>query len=174
MLIKNLGQTRTMLLASFKDLTDEKINKKPSKDKWSISQVLYHLYMVEKDTAVLILNSLNMQSIKVEERDLSYLSDRSKKVKATVEPPVNFFTKKELIALLEEARFQYLQAIFNETHEKILAKKSVEHPAFGLISLKNIVDFIWMHERRHLEQIEEIKEELDANSTAEWSCDCGD
>jgi hypothetical protein len=172
MLIKNLGQTRTMLLENFKDLSDEQINKKPSNEKWSIAQVLHHLYTVERDTSILIFNSLTMKSVKAEERDLSFLSDRSRKVKATVEPPADFLTKNECITYLEDARFQYLQAIFNETHEKTLAEKSMDHPVFGLISLKNMVDFIWMHEKRHCEQITEIKQELEANSTAEWSCDC--
>jgi hypothetical protein len=37
---------------------------------------------------------------------------------------------------------------------------SMNHPAFGIISLKNVVDFIWMYEQRHIDQIIEIKEEL--------------
>ncbi|MCL6573087.1 MAG: DinB family protein [Bacillus sp. (in: Bacteria)] len=172
MLIKNLGQTRAMLLENFKYLSDDQINKKLSPEKWSIAQVLYHLYTVEKETSLLIFNSLTMKSEKVEERDLSFLGDRSRKVKASVEPPLSFFTKKELITYLEEARYLYSQAIFNETHEKTLAEKSMEHPLFGFISLKNVVDFIWMHELRHCEQITEIKHELEANNTEEWSCDC--
>jgi hypothetical protein len=81
-------------------------------------------------------------------------------VKATCEPPSEFFSKSDVIKLLEESRFLYLQAVFNETHETILGEKSVDHPDFGFISLKNLVDSIWLHEQRHIKQIEEIKQEL--------------
>ena len=72
----------------------------------------------------------------------------------------DFCTKDELVNLLEESRFRYLQDVFNETHERTLAEKSMDHPHFGLISLKNLVDFIWLHEQRHIEQINEIKKEI--------------
>jgi hypothetical protein len=36
----------------------------------------------------------------------------------------------------------------------------MKHPAFGISSLKNAVDFIWMREQRHVEQIVEIKQVL--------------
>ncbi|MDF2790047.1 MAG: hypothetical protein K0S80_3145 [Neobacillus sp.] len=160
MLITNLGQTRTRLLDSIESLSDEQMNQKQSSDKWSVAQVLYHLYVTEKDTAILILNSLKSASKKVDDRVLSFLSDRSNKVKATCEPPSEFFSKSDVIKLLEESRFLYLQAVFNETHETILGEKSVDHPDFGFISLKNLVDSIWLHEQRHIKQIEEIKQEL--------------
>lgn len=156
-LIKNLGRTRTKLLESFINQTDEQLNRRPDGESWSISQVIYHLFSTEKETAELILNSIKMDSQKVDERDLSFLTDRSSKVKAANEPPEDYFTKKDLIKFLETSRFQYLQAIFNEIHEKTLAIKSLDHPTLGLISLKNLVDFIWLHEERHIEQINEIK-----------------
>ncbi|MFB6467795.1 DinB family protein [Cytobacillus sp. Hz8] len=160
MLVKNLGETRMKLLESIKNLTDEQLNQKPSMDMWSISQLLYHLYFAEKETAEIILNSLKTESKKVEEMDLSFLTDRSKKAKADVEPPEKFYKKQEITQLLEESRFQYIQAIFNETHEEKLVDKSIEHPTFGVISLKNLLDTIWLHEERHLQQINEIKYQL--------------
>jgi hypothetical protein len=160
MLISNLGKNRTKLLDSFKNLTDEQLNQKPNADRWSIAQVIYHLYTFEKNTSEMILDALQAKSNKVEERDKSYLADRSNKVQSPNNPPIDFFTKKELVQLLEKSRFHYLQTVFNETHERILAEKSMDHPWFGLISLKNLVDTIWLHEKRHTEQIAEIKEEL--------------
>jgi uncharacterized damage-inducible protein DinB len=167
-LIKNLGQTRTRLLESFMNQTDEQVNQKPDAEQWSISQVIYHLFSTEKEIAELILNSIKIDSKKVEERGLSFLTDRSRNVKAAIEPPEDYFTKKELLHLLETSRFQYLQAIFNETHEKTLEGKSVDHPSLGLISLKNLVDFIWLHEQRHIEQIKEIKMQLENKNMENW------
>lgn len=160
MLISNLGKTRTNLLTTFKDLTDEQLNQKPDQDKWSIAQVIYHLYTFEKNTSEMILSAIQAKSDKVEERDMSTIADRSKKIKSTDNPPTTFFTKKELVQLLEQSRFHYLQNVFNETHERTLAEKSMEHPFFGRISLKNVVDTIWLHEKRHTEQINEIKQAL--------------
>ena len=51
MLMKRLGQTRGVLLNCLKDLSNEKLNQKPSKKEWSISQVIFHLYATEKETA---------------------------------------------------------------------------------------------------------------------------
>jgi uncharacterized damage-inducible protein DinB len=160
MLISNLGKCRTKLLDSFKNLTDEQLNQKPNADRWSIAQVIYHLYTYEKNTSEMILNALQAKSGKVEQRDMSFIADRSKKVQTTNEPPTDFFTKKELVQLLEQSRFHYLQTVFNETHERTLAEKSMEHPWLGQISLKNVIDTIWLHEKRHTEQINEIKQEL--------------
>ncbi len=69
-------------------------------------------------------------------------------------------TKAELIRLLEESRFAHLQYVFNKTHERSLAEKAVDHPLFGNISLKNLIDFIWLHEQYHVDRIEEAKKSL--------------
>lgn len=160
MLIRKLGETRGELLESFKDLSDEQINQKPAVDKWSISQVVSHVSMVEKNVVKGVLEALKAKSEKVEEKDLSFVTDRSKKVKSKTEPSSAFLTKQQLMDLLEDSRFNHLRSVFNEAHEVALAEKSMNHPAFGVISLKNMVDFIWMHEARHIEQIKEIKQEL--------------
>ena len=44
--------------------------------------------------------------------------------------------------------------------EEALQKKAYPHPIFGLIRLDEWVPFIGYHEKRHLEQIEEIKAKL--------------
>ncbi|AOZ94392.1 hypothetical protein PNBC_03985 [Paenibacillus crassostreae] len=160
MLVKNLGQTRLMLLDSIKELTDKQLNQKQSSEKWSISQVLFHLYTTEKEIALLIFNSLNSGSKKIAERDLSILVENSVKNMTTNEPPEEYITKNELIGLLEESRFQYVQAIFNEVHAHVLLEKSVEHPEFGWISSQDLLEFIWHHEKGYIKQIEEIKQGL--------------
>lgn len=160
MLIENLGKTRTKLFETVKDLTDEQFNQKPSPEKWSIAQVFHHLYTTEKSTAEFILSAIETKSSPVEDKDMAFVADRSKKIKAKNEPPTDFFTKKALMYLLDNSRFENLQAVFNEVHVEDLADKSIDHPGFGKISLKNLVEFIYLHEQRHIEQIEEIKKEL--------------
>lgn len=158
MLVKKLGKIRMNLLDSYKYLSDDQLNQNSSG--WTISKILYHLYRTEKETAQLILKSLHTETPRADDKDLSYFEDCLKKAKTTYEPPENYFTKKEITHLLEESRFRYTQAIFNKTHEETLVEKSISHPSFGVISLKNLLDFIWLHEYRHMEQINEIKKQL--------------
>ena len=160
MLISNLGRTRTELLNSFSDLTDEQINRTPGENSWGIAQVLHHLYTSEKETAVFILNAVQTKSVKVADKDLSLIVDGCNTVKAPHKPSTDFFTKDALIQLLEESRFLHLQSVFNETHERILAEKSAEHPTFGIISLKNFIDSIWLHDQHHIDQIYRIRQSL--------------
>lgn len=68
-----------------------------------------------------------------------------------------FMTKLALVRLLEESRFRHLQRVFNETHERVLAAKSMQHPRFGRISLKNLADLIWLHDAHQVDHIARIR-----------------
>ncbi len=148
------------LIALISDLMDEQLNVTLSSEWWWIAQILYHLYSTEKEIAQFVLQSLKTISKKVEERDVSFIEACNVIAKAAEVPPEAFFSKKEITQLLEASRFQYTQAIFNETHKRSLTEKSVEHPGFGEISLKNMLDVIWLHEEQHLQQLKEIKQQL--------------
>ncbi|MBV6271364.1 DinB family protein [Alcaligenaceae bacterium CGII-47] len=156
MLITNLGRTRIRLLASFGTLTDEQLNTKYYPCEWTVSQIVHHLYIVEKNIATDVLSALGGTSEKVAEKDLSYLRTDDSLLHIELESHSGFMTKQELIRMLEESRFRYLQRVFNETHERILVDKSTAHPLFGKISLKNLVDCVWLHEQYHTIQIENM------------------
>jgi hypothetical protein len=156
MLIKNLGQTRMQLLESFNHLTDEQLNQKTSFDKKSISQILFHLYMTEKETAVFILNSLNT----VRKNMAGITTANPSEHDEGEEGKELFISRFELVQLLNESRFKYVQAIFNEIHGNQLSERFIEHPMFGPISLEKLLETIWMNEQRSIIQINEIKQEL--------------
>lgn len=80
--MKRLGQTRGVLLNCLKDLSNEKLNQKPSKKEWSISQVIFHL------------QSLNVSTKKVKRKDVTSILNRFKKMKATNEPLEIFLPQK--------------------------------------------------------------------------------
>ncbi|TAM75071.1 DinB family protein [bacterium] len=160
MLIANLGRTRRKLLASLDGLSDEHLNKSPSNGRWSIGQIVCHVCNTEKGIVETVLDALPSTSGKVEERDVSLLIERYESNEAKTAPQAGFLTKAELIRLLEESRFKYLQSVFNKTHESSLAEKSMDHLLFGKISLKNLIDFIWLHEQYHIDHIEETKKSL--------------
>lgn len=46
--------------------------------------------------------------------------------------------------------------------KSILAKKSVMHPALGELPLDQWIEQIYLHEQRHIEQINELKLLLEA------------
>jgi len=65
MLIEKLGKTRGMLLDSLEGLTEDQLNAKPRTGGLSIGQIVHHLYVSERDTAILILNALSSRSERV-------------------------------------------------------------------------------------------------------------
>lgn len=156
MLITNLGNTRRKLLASLRKLTDEQLNAKPRGAPRSIAEIVYHLHVAEKGIATTIFDAMHADSEKVDERGPSSLADHVR-AHDVIEPHAEPLTKQRLIELLEESRFRDLQLVFNKTHERVLVDKSMQHPSLGQISLKNLMDYVWVHELHHVEQIEAIE-----------------
>lgn len=160
MLIENLGTTREKLLDSLEGLTEEQLNAKPRTGGPSIGQIVHHLYASERETAALVLDALQSRSGRVEEKDASLLATGLQQGCGEEQATAERFTKAQLIRLLEESRFRDLQSVFNETHECVLAERSLEHPAFGRVSLKNLLDTIWIHDQLHGKQIAAIRQSL--------------
>ncbi len=160
MLITNLGKARQALMASFNTLTDEQLNRPSGAHACSIAQIIFHLYTSEIETAKGVLEALPRSRATVAEQEPASLADRLQQNDTAIAPLTQALSKAELIRLLEESRFRYLQDVFNETHAQTLAEKSVHHPIFGEISLKNLVDTVWLREQQHTRQILKIKETL--------------
>ena len=92
------------------------------------------------------------------------LLDRTKKFKAPkiVEPDVEPFEVQQIIDLLNESRKKLMTFLSTIEDKSILAEKSVKHPALGELPLDQWIEQIYLHEQRHIEQINEIKLLLDA------------
>lgn len=160
MLITNLGKTRLALISSFDTLSDGQLNQPGGEGARSIAQIIVHLHASEIETARSVLVALPHSSGKVAERDLAVLAELVRAHDTAIAPLAHALTKAELIGLLEESRFKYLQDVFNETHAQTLAEKSMQHAVYGEISLKNLIDTIWLHEQEHTRQITQIKAAL--------------
>jgi uncharacterized damage-inducible protein DinB len=159
MVLKQLTETREEVLASIKDLSDAELNKAPDTASWSIAQVIHHLQQIESYFLSLMDAALQGPSEAIKEKNLSYVTDRSKKAKSPIEPSSEFKTKEELISRLNHSR-EKVVALLEETSPDILEEKPLSHPVFGKLSVKQTLEFIASHEKRHLEQIEEIKQSL--------------
>lgn len=160
MLIENLGRARNALLDSLDALTGSQLNATPPDGGSSIGQLAHHLQASERATAALVLDALQARSERVEEKDSSFLAACLQQGCSHGHIASGPFSRAELIRLLEESRFRDLQSVFNETHERVLAERSLEHAPFGRISLKNLLDTIWIHDDLHGKQIAVIRQSL--------------
>ncbi|OLN23687.1 hypothetical protein BTO30_02825 [Domibacillus antri] len=160
--LKQNEQYRNELLEAVDGLTDDKLNKRPDSDSWTIMQVLDHLYLMEQGITKAIASELkNPDSKKAEPKPIEKTTDRSYKKDAPefAKPPYDYRTLQQMKDRLYISRDQLLR-LLEQTDEETLNNKSYPHSSFGPMPLSQWVPFIGLHEKRHLLQIEEIKERL--------------
>lgn len=156
-------EAREKVLKSVEFLNDEELNMIPEKGKWSIAQVLEHLYLTEKDIVDGIVETLSKDEyIRTETKPIQIILDRTiKRVAPTHLTPSNTFqTMNELRRKLEESRKALMESVEGVCEEE-LEQKSFIHRKYGLLSIRQWISLIGYHEERHLEQIEEIKDSLE-------------
>ncbi|MGM0750668.1 MAG: DinB family protein [Bacillota bacterium] len=160
--IKLIEDIRADLMNKVSDLTNDDLNKRIEEDRWTIMQVLDHLYLMERSLTKAIQSTLAKgEDQEVSSKPIHYTVDRSTKVDAPpfVVPTDESLTLQEMKEKLEASRKDLL-TFLDTTNKEALQKKAYPHPIFGLIRLDEWVPFIGYHEKRHLEQIEEIKAKL--------------
>lgn len=155
--------SRKEVLSTIENLPDQLLNVRISETTWSIGQVLNHLYKTEiniTNTIEKLITQPGQETI--EDKPLAKTMDRSIKISASpaITPSTQEFTKQEIILDLMNSRQQLLRLIDAIPPELDLKKRGFKHPAFGVLSLKQWIEFIGYHEKRHAAQIIEIKEIL--------------
>ena len=92
--------------------------------------------------------------------------DRTKKSKLPniVEPDVEPFEVQQIVDMLNDSRKKLMTLLSTVEDQSILAEKSVQNPVFGELALNQWIDFLYLHEQRHIEQIKEIKVGIDARN----------
>jgi uncharacterized damage-inducible protein DinB len=161
----HLDEIRNNLIKEIVSLSYDEFNGRPDRNHWSIAQVCHHLVLVEKATAKVIDWGLKENnSTNKERKNIHLILDRTKKIKAPqiVEPETEPFEVQQIIDLLSNSRKKLMTLLNTIEDTSILAKKSVNHPAFGELPLDQWLELIYLHEQRHIEQIKEIKLLLDA------------
>ncbi|MEI3607069.1 DinB family protein [Pseudogracilibacillus sp. SE30717A] len=157
----NLYETRNDLVKEIVLLSDTQFNSKPDMNKWSIAQVCHHLVLVEKASIKAIAWGLKeIDSTRVERKKVNLiLLDRTKKFKAPkiVEPDEDSFEVQQIVYLLKDSRKKLISFLNTIEDKSVLAEKSMKHPALGELPLDQWIEQIYLHERRHIEQIKEIK-----------------
>lgn len=155
-------QARKELLAQVEYLTDEVINRQPAEDRWSIKQILQHLYLMEGSVAKTIQIKLAAEDQNITiDKPIQLTVDRSNKIEAPdfVTPTLEYSTLHDLKSKLT-ATHSTLHDVAENATEDQLAVKSYPHPVFGEMNLTQWIPFVGYHEQRHIEQIKEVKQQL--------------
>jgi uncharacterized damage-inducible protein DinB len=153
---------REEVLQSVKHLSDEQLNKQIQERRWSIMQVLHHLYLIERSITHAMSSQLaNGETKMAYEKPIHLAVNRTTKLKAPsfVEPSNEFITLEEITNKLSRSR-ETLTKVVSSADPLLLDQRAFPHPLFGELSLKQWIPLIGLHEKRHLAQIEELKEEL--------------
>ncbi|MRG86796.1 DinB family protein [Salinibacillus xinjiangensis] len=161
MMEKN-DRIREELLGSIDGLTDERLNQQVEEGAWSIMQILEHLYLIEQFVAKTIEDEVeNGQPKPARDKPIHLTPNRKTKVDAPkfLTPSSEFHTTVDIKQKLANSR-QKLKDVVSGVDVNVLKGKATKHPAFGTLRLDQWVQFVGYHEKRHLEQIEEVKEQL--------------
>jgi DinB superfamily len=160
-MILQLNATRKEILTAIEGIPEHLFNAKSSEHTWSVGQVLEHLHKTEIEITRAITYMLSLpQQEPLADIPLAITLDRSKKITApsTITPSSHALNKRDILESLCKSRIHLLQLIDTIPSELDLTRIGFKHPVFNEISLKQWIEFIGYHEKRHLAQIEEIKD----------------
>jgi hypothetical protein len=153
-----IQEARAELLNYVSNLSDNEVELITDNDEWSILDILEHLYVIEKvmTSEIKIILEKGERKEAFKHKSLDSTLNRSSKYKA----PENMKPNKEFTSFLqakESLTFsrQSLMELLEAYTPSELKVNSGKHPAFGTISVEQWVEFIGLHERRHLAQIKE-------------------
>ncbi len=162
-----LESGRQELFDVVNEIPEELSHAQVSPDTWTILEVLEHLVLIERVIANQFENQLSEgKDREIEEHPVYRSAKRFPAVEAPeyVRPTGQYKTLAEAKVALEKSRGYLFHVLEKVEDPTILEKRSFKHPIFGYMQLKQWLDFIGYHERRHLEQIKEILEKNRAES----------
>lgn len=128
---KNI-EIRNQLFNTISGLTDEQLNKHPEFGRWSIIQVMDHLYLMERAITKGIADTLTADvRKKAADKPIHLAVDRSMKVEAPayLEPTSEFITIESMTEKLIQSR-EWLSEVTKHAKEEDLVNKSFPHPIF--------------------------------------------
>jgi len=156
---QKLKETRIELLGILQGLDVETLNKRKDINHWSINQVCQHLYKTEELYVVAIRKGLKSKDDSlIENKPVEFLLDRSNKLEAPdiAKPSDEALEHQEIMDKLNNAR-QKLHDLLNTVEDpSVLSRRHFVHPVFKEMSLIEWVKSLYLHEQRHIKQIQEI------------------
>lgn len=160
-IIHNLIETRDELLEILKGLTRDQIQMKKDLESWSIGQICQHLVKTEELFVLAIRKGLKSKEDSfLERKPLDFLLDRSKKIVAPdiAKPTDEILEYSEIIDKLKNSREKLFEILTTIEDPSVLSKRYFIHPVFKEMLLIEWVEVLYLHEQRHIKQINEIVE----------------
>lgn len=157
-----LDEKRNELLAFVEEVSEKEAAAKPDENRWSILEVLEHLYLMEQLVVYQMNQALKQGDLQqASKKPIHRTTNRDYKVDApqSVRPKGEFQALKDAKDGLKKSREATLFLIHNKD-EETLKNRVFPHPSFGDMDLEQWVEFIGWHELRHLEQMKEVKAAL--------------
>lgn len=157
-----LEKNRIELFSQLENVNSSLLIKKPTKEKWSIIQILYHLLRSEQLSIISIKHTIAKEKNIKKSNILSYFRglslslalSTSLKFKApqnAAEIPDNG-NLNELKIKWDKVRKNLLE-IIETTDEKILKSDIFSHPIAGKMNLNAAINFMHSHFNHHKKQI---------------------
>lgn len=172
-LLDLLDHHRTALLAAVEQVPHAARDRAPAPGRWSVAQLLEHLYRVERGTATLLAQRIpeaRAEGLGPEAEtssvlgalDAAALLDRAR-ARSAPEPvrPKHGLSAEAALAALAESRAALRTAVL-AGDGLALGTVTHAHPALGILNLYQWVLFIAYHEGRHVPQVHEIAAQLAA------------
>src|SRR6266446_1494091 len=173
--INYLDTERNALREAVEGVSPELRDRQPGADRWSVAQVLQHLFLIEKriglgmmkwvtDARASGVGAETETSSVMNSLPLQLIIDRSTRRNAPeeVRPPGDIDAESAWAAL-EETR-ETLRSAFLGGDGLALSKITQPHPVLGPINLYQWMLFVGSHEIRHTAQLIEIAEQLNADT----------
>ncbi|WP_456287976.1 DinB family protein [Paenibacillus sp. AK002] len=160
---QKLEVTRVELLGILDGLSGDQLNQQKDLNSWSISQVCQHLFKTEELYVVAIKKGLKSKEDSfIENKSVEFLLDRSQKLEAPdiAKPTDEFLEYEEIIEKLNNSRQKLLELLNTVEDESVLSRRHFIHPVFKEMLLIEWVKSLYLHEQRHINQINEIIDRL--------------
>jgi hypothetical protein len=170
-LLAYLDAQREHVLGAAASLPTERWSERPATDRWSVSEVCWHLQRVETGIAKLIrkrANEARSSGHPTEDSSTSVLGaldgrrvqDRSLRLQAPSQiTPAEMPTAASVQQQLNESR-EMLRAAVAEADGLALSSIKHPHPVLGEIDLYQWILFVGHHEARHAQQIDEVAQSV--------------
>lgn len=161
-----LRDSQKQTLDAVEGLSDEQWNFKPAAGKWSVGEVVEHIYLAEglifKQVEAAMAAPFNPNWKEKTKGKSEFIErvmvNRTGKAQAPEQiVPVGKLTRSELMEKLKSARAATIK--FAEQTEAPLKSHTSEHPfpVFNTLSAYNWLIYIPLHNIRHNQQIDEVK-----------------
>jgi DinB family protein len=162
--LRRLDSIHSQLLSTIVSMDDSLFSRSPSKDEWSVAEIVHHLCLVErrviKELEKELANPPRKLSALKKLVPTSIVASRIVRVKAPkamnpVDPPA----KNEIIENYNAARNK-LKELCATHGERRLKQVIFKHPFLGDIDGRATISFVGYHEVRHFKQIREVLKKL--------------